>query len=99
MRFQRVECNPDIGEGNGETGMRIRRILVLSLLAIGVSIALAKPAGAGDQDGAVQPFDATATKHLTTFDVPASTRTQPSSINPAGSITGSYQDASGVFHG
>ena len=36
---------------------------------------------------------------ITTFDVPGSTRTFPTSINPAGEITGLYSDSSLHGHG
>src|SRR5436189_942995 len=36
---------------------------------------------------------------ITSFDVPGSTGTVPTSINPAGEITGLYHDSGGTFHG
>jgi hypothetical protein len=36
---------------------------------------------------------------FTTFDMPNSTFTQPAAINPAGQITGTYQDIASVEHG
>ena len=36
---------------------------------------------------------------ITSFDVPGSTSTSALSINPAGEITGFYQDSRGIAHG
>ena len=36
---------------------------------------------------------------ITTFEVTGSPDTEPAAINPAGQITGSYQDANYVYHG
>jgi hypothetical protein len=36
---------------------------------------------------------------FTTFDPPGSIYTSPTTLSPAGAITGFYNDANGVFHG
>ncbi|HKD61336.1 MAG TPA: hypothetical protein VKB47_12815 [Terracidiphilus sp.] len=46
---------------------------------------------------AVQP--AAQSQTYTTFDPAGSTSTSPASINPAGAITGTYQDATFALHG
>jgi hypothetical protein len=77
------------------------KILPNIFISVAVSFAFARLLAAGMSDGVLN-FSATplVRRHPTfiTFDVPGAISTGPIGINPAGTITGSYADASLIDH-
>jgi hypothetical protein len=78
------------------------KILRKIFITVGVPFALAQLLVGGSSDGVLN-FSKTPLAPpqptYTTFDIPGSQNIFPNGINPAGAITGSYFDASGVSHG
>jgi hypothetical protein len=74
-----------------QASIRVRRVVGVILLVCGLQTY-------GQQTASGAEAEAKGAT-LTTFDPPGSTNTQPYTINPEGTITGSWDDANGKTHG
>jgi hypothetical protein len=74
-----------------QASIRVRRVVGVILLVCGLQLS-------GEQTVSGAEAEAKAAT-ITTFDPPGSHGTSPVAINPAGTITGYYQDAIGKIHG
>ena len=78
------------------------KILPNLFISVAVLFVFTQLLGADMSDGVLNFSDTPLVhRHPTfiTFDVPGSTSTFPAAINPEGTITGRYSDASNVAHG